>query len=40
MLSNEFDEYSIADELGVAPTVIEHQIENQERIDQLSTASP
>jgi hypothetical protein len=34
MISDERDEYSIANELGVAPSVIERQIDNQERIDQ------
>ena len=32
MRADEHDEYSIANEFGVSPAVIEHQIENQERI--------
>jgi len=34
MRENEHDEYSIANEFCVAPAVIEHQIENEERIAQ------
>ncbi|MDG4883050.1 hypothetical protein [Mesorhizobium sp. WSM4884] len=34
MQGDERDEYSIANEFGVSPMVIEHQIENRERIDQ------
>jgi len=32
MLEDERDEYSIASEFGVSPALIEHQIENQDRI--------
>lgn len=39
MLSDARDEYSIAEELGVALAVIEHQIENQNRIDQACIPS-
>ncbi len=34
MQEEEHDKYSIADEFGVSPYVIEHQIENQERITE------
>jgi hypothetical protein len=34
MIEDERDEYSIANEFGVSPMVIEHQVENDERIKQ------
>ncbi|MFD2237674.1 ImmA/IrrE family metallo-endopeptidase [Aureimonas populi] len=34
MLEDEYDEYSIANEFGVSPNVIEHQIENEDRIQK------
>jgi len=37
MKDDERDEYSIADEFGVSPRVIEHQIENRERIVEACT---